>query len=84
MRDVHGYENETDEGLVPGLATERQAECTRRNKGQLMLELERTDPRTETLAKSQSPGVVNLTRAAEPLRRHLAEMSTFLISALAI
>lgn len=49
MLDVHGYENETCEGLVPDLVRKRQAEYTRRNTGRLVLE--QTDPRTETLGR---------------------------------
>lgn len=47
MLEVHGYENETDGGLVPYLATKRQVEYTRRSMGRLVLE--QTDPRTQTL-----------------------------------
>ena len=47
MLDLHGCENETDGGLVLGLA--RRAECTRRNMDRLVLE--QTDPQTETLGR---------------------------------
>lgn len=63
MLDLHGYENETDGGWVPGLETKRQAGYMRRNTGRLMLEP--TDPRTETLGDS---AVENPTRATEQNR----------------
>jgi len=53
MLDVHGYGNETDGGLVPGLVMKGQAECTRRNMGRLVLE--QMDPRTETLGRVSLP-----------------------------